>query len=136
MRLTSFSKQYTAAAKQSSLDPTARALSSLLGILKNDTKLPSLISAPTLTDKDKSQIIAELEKHTGGQDKQGTVKNFLTTLAENNRLALLEGICEKFGHLMSAARGEMELTITTATVRTHPITISWPRDFQQSGNTN
>jgi F-type H+-transporting ATPase subunit O len=29
-------------------------------------------------------------------------------------LGLLEGICEKFGQLMGAARGEMELVITSA----------------------
>jgi len=77
------------------------------------------LTAPTLSDSDKSQIIAELEKHTGGQDKSNTVKNFLQALAENNRLALLDGICEKFGTLMSASRGEMELIITTASVRIH-----------------
>lgn len=70
-----------------------------------------------MSEKDKSQIVAELEKHTGGQDKSNTVKNFLATLAENNRLGLLEGVCEKFGTLMGAARGEIELTITTAQVR-------------------
>ena len=42
------------------------------------------------------------------------MKNFLQTLAENNRLGLLEGVCEKFGELMSAYRGEMELVITSA----------------------
>ena len=42
------------------------------------------------------------------------MKNFLQTLAENNRLGLLEGVCEKFGELMGAYRGEMELVITSA----------------------
>lgn len=69
-----------------------------------------------LSDNDKSQIVAELQKHTGGQDKSNTVKNFLSALAENNRLALLEGVCEKFDSLMGAARGEIELLITTAQV--------------------
>ncbi|KAI7349225.1 hypothetical protein KC354_g13314, partial [Hortaea werneckii] len=41
-------------------------------------------------------------------------KNFLQTLAENNRLSVLEGVCEKFSTLMSAARGEVEMTITSA----------------------
>ena len=68
--------------------------------------------------EDKSQIVAELEKHTGGADKSGTVKNFLSTLAENNRLGLLEGVCEKYAELMSAAKGEIELRITSAQVRT------------------
>jgi F-type H+-transporting ATPase subunit O len=44
------------------------------------------------------------------------VKNFLATLAENNRLGVLEGVVEKFGVLMGAQRGEVELTVTSATV--------------------
>ena len=86
--------------------------------MKSDPKLASIISAPTLQEADKKQIVAELEKHTGGADKSGTVKNFLSTLAENNRLGLLEGACEKFAELISAGRGEMELTITSAAVCT------------------
>ncbi len=76
------------------------------------------MSAPTLSDSDKAQIVAELEKHTGGADKSGTVKNLLATLAENNRLGLLEGVCEKFGILMGAAHGELELIVTSASVGT------------------
>lgn len=113
--------------KQSALDPTAKAISSLHSILKTDPKLQTILDAPTLSDADKSQIIAELEKHTGGQDKSNTVKNFLGALAENNRLSLLEGVCEKFGILMSAARGEIELTITTAQVCIKTIQGSWHR---------
>ena len=52
----------------------------------------------------------------GGQDKGDTVKNFLKTLADNNRLSILQGVCEKFTVLMGAARGEVELTITSASV--------------------
>jgi F-type H+-transporting ATPase subunit O len=72
--------------------------------------------APTLSSEDKSAIIAELQKHTGGVDKGDTVKNFLEALAENNRLGLLKGVCEKFGVLMGASRGEVELTVTSAAV--------------------
>jgi len=105
---------YTAAAKTSTLDNVARALASLNNVFAKDSKLTTIMQAPTLSPADKSQIIAELQKHTGGADKEGTVKNFLETLAENNRLGLLGGVCEKFGELMSAARGEVELTVTSA----------------------
>lgn len=44
------------------------------------------------------------------------MKNFLKTLAENNRLGILQGVCEKFTILMGAARGEVDLTVTSATV--------------------
>ncbi|KAL9115108.1 MAG: hypothetical protein Q9227_000902 [Pyrenula ochraceoflavens] len=107
---------YTAAAKTSALEPTARSLENLLSILKRDAKLPAILNAPDLSMSDKSQIVAELERHTGGVDKSGTVKNFLDALAENNRLGILEGICENFGTLMSAYKGEMELTVTSAAV--------------------
>jgi F-type H+-transporting ATPase subunit O len=107
--------QYTAAVKSSTLDSVARSLTSLHQVLKSDLKLSPILHAPTLTAADKSAIVSELEKHTGpGGDKGGTMKNFLQTLAENNRLGLLEGVCEKFGELMGAYRGEMELVITSA----------------------
>jgi len=105
---------YTAAAKTNSLDSVSKALTSLNQILKSDPKLPVILHAPTLSASDKSQIIAELEKHTGGADKGGTLKNFLNTLAENNRLGILEGVCDKFGTLMSAYRGEIQMTVTSA----------------------
>ena len=111
-----FPPQYTAAAKQSALDNTSRAITSLSNVMKQDTKLQSILSTPTLQESDKSAIVGELEKHTGGADKSGTVKNFLSTLAQNNRLGILEGVCEKFTQLISAGKGEIELIITSAAV--------------------
>lgn len=45
------------------------------------------------------------------------MKNFLETLAANNRLGALEGVVEKFAQLISAQRGEVELVVTSAAVR-------------------
>ena len=81
---------------------------------QRDPKLQSILTAPTLSTSDKKQIVAEIQKSTGVQDKTNTLTNFLNTLAENNRLAVLEGVCDKFAVLMSAARGEVEVTITSA----------------------
>jgi hypothetical protein len=112
--------------KNSSLDSVAKAITSLNEIYKKDPKLTTIMEAPTLSAADKSQIIAELQKHTGGADKDNTVKNFLTTLADYNRLGLLKGVCEKFGQLMSASKGEVELTVTSASVRfPSSIPITW-----------
>jgi len=105
---------YTAAVKSSSLDIVAKGINSLNEVYHKDAKLSAILSAPTLSPEDKSQIVAELQKHTGGADKDITIKNFLTTLADYNRLGLLKGVCEKFGELMSAARGEIEMTVTSA----------------------
>jgi F-type H+-transporting ATPase subunit O len=105
--------QYTAAAKTNALDSAAKSLESLSTVFKKDAKLATVLSAPTLSVSDKQQIIAELQKHLG-QDKEGVVKNLLETLAHNNRLGALEGVVEKFSQLMSAYRGEVELTVTSA----------------------
>lgn len=107
-------EQYTAAVKTSSLEPTANALTKLGGLLSKDPKLATILAAPTLSPADKSAIVAELEKNAGAGG--ATVKNFLQTLAENNRLGLLGGVVTKFGELISASRGEVEMTVTSATV--------------------
>ncbi|PMB66936.1 ATP synthase subunit 5, mitochondrial [Beauveria bassiana] len=105
---------YTAAAKSSTLDPTAKALAALGAITDKDPKLNSILAAPTLSAEDKSAIVAELIKQAGGGG--ATVKNFLETLAENNRLGLLQGVCHKFNQIISASRGEVEMTVTSAQV--------------------
>ena len=102
--------------KTSSLDSASQALAKLSEVFKKDPKLAVILTAPTLSPGDKSQIIQELQKHMGTTDKGDVIKNFLKTLAENNRLSILEGVCEKFTVLMGASRGELDLTITSAQV--------------------
>ncbi|KAL2698185.1 hypothetical protein AAEP93_010895 [Penicillium crustosum] len=104
---------YTASAKSAALDQTARAIASLGETLKADKKLGAILGAPMLTVADKKSIVEELAK-VAGADKAGILKNFLETLAENNRLGALEGVCEKFATLMGAHRGEIDLNITSA----------------------
>ncbi|KAI5300984.1 ATP synthase F0 subcomplex subunit OSCP atp5, partial [Ascosphaera atra] len=105
---------YTAAAKTSALDITAAALNKLGKTFKQDAKLNTVLSAPTLTVEDKAAIVKELVRVAGGPGKGNVVQNFLNTLAENNRLSVLEGVCQKFESLMGAYRGEIELVITSA----------------------
>lgn len=107
--------QYTAAAKSNALDSTSKALESLNNIFKKDPKLAKILTAPTLSVDDKKQIIAELQKQIGPGGGE-VVKNFLNTLAENNRLGVLAPVAEKFMALMSAHKGEVELTVTSAAV--------------------
>src|SRR6478609_3609617 len=96
----------------STLDLTNKAVVNLSNIFIKDTKLTKVLSTPRLTAEDKSAIVAELSKHTG--TNVVTVKNLLQTLAENNRLGHLQGVCQKFGELMFAKRGEVEMIITSA----------------------
>lgn len=109
-------EQYTASAKTGSLEQTSKALNALAEVFKKDAKLGPILHTPTLTAQDKSQIVQELQKLTGKNELLG---NFFSTLAENNRLGVLQGVCEKFETLMGAYRGEIELNITSAQVCVH-----------------
>lgn len=105
--------QYTAAVKTSTLDPTAKTLAALSALLVKDPKLGAILATPTLSSSDKSAIVAELQKSTGSAS-QPTVSHFLQTLAENNRLGLLADVAAKFGELIRAAQGEVEMIVTSA----------------------
>lgn len=113
-------RQYTAAAKTSSLETVGQAMDKILAVFKKDPKLQELLQAPMLSEDDKKQIVRTIFQQSGAQDKNDVVKNFLETLVENNRLAILEPVAEKFGTLMSAYRGEVELVVTSAAVRRSP----------------
>lgn len=93
-------------------------MTSLANLLAKDPKLVGILEAPTLSAADKSAIVSELTKSAGVSGE--TVKNLLAALAENNRLGLLPGVCAKFGELMSAARGEVEMVVTSAQVSPPP----------------
>lgn len=102
--------------KNSSLEQVSKALGALNELYRKDPNLARIVGAPTLSAEDKTAIVVELQKHTGGTDKTDTIKNFLKTLAENNRLGILKGVCEKFGELMRAVGGEVEIVVTSALV--------------------
>ncbi|EGP92224.1 unnamed protein product [Zymoseptoria tritici ST99CH_1A5] len=106
---------YVAASKSNSLDAVSKAMETMSQTFKDDARLQGILTAPTLSSDDKKQIVSEIQKSINVQDKTNTIQNFLMTLAENNRLSVLEGVAEKFGQLMGASRGEVELTITSAT---------------------
>ncbi|KAK0704679.1 ATP synthase delta subunit-domain-containing protein [Lasiosphaeris hirsuta] len=103
---------YTAAIKTSSLEPTAKGIAALGSLVQKDPKLVTILHAPSLDAADKSAIVEQLVKSAGITGE--TVKQFLKTLAENNRLGLLPGVTEKFAQLISASRGEVEMVVTSA----------------------
>lgn len=102
---------YSAAAKGGQLDAVASSLARLQTTLKNDARVSALVGNPTLNNEDKKVIVEVLSKAIGG-DK--SVTNLLKVMAENNRLALLPQVGDAFAQLISAQKGEVEVTITSA----------------------
>lgn len=102
---------FVAATRNNSLDQADRSLNSLKQNISKDSKLNSIISNPSLSTADKSTVVSTLTRSAGG-DK--TLSNFLSVLADNNRLGLITDISNSFTALMRAHRGEVEATITSA----------------------
>lgn len=102
---------YTASAKASSIENTEKGLQSLQNVIKNDSKLLTVLANPSLSNDDKKIIVETLTK-AASLDK--TVSNFLEVLAENNRLSILEEVIQKFGVLSKAYHGQVEATVTSA----------------------
>ncbi|ORY80845.1 OSCP/delta subunit of ATPase [Protomyces lactucae-debilis] len=102
---------YTASAKQGSLDSVTAALQKLTTTLQSDKKVAMLIGNPTLSQQDKKIIVEVLSKAAGGDKAVG---NLLSVMADNNRLGMLPQIAEAYNQLISAGKGEVEVTITSA----------------------
>ncbi|VVT54965.1 uncharacterized protein SAPINGB_P004351 [Magnusiomyces paraingens] len=102
---------YTAAAKSNALPAASASLSALKTLLAKDSKLDAILSNPALSASDKKTIVETLASSVKA-DK--TVTNFLSVIADNNRLALLGPVAAKFETLINTANGVVEATITSA----------------------
>ncbi|AOW03978.1 OSCP/delta subunit of ATPase [Yarrowia lipolytica] len=102
---------YTAAAKESDLSKTEGSLAKLRDVFAQQPEVAQIVSNPTLSHEDKQTVVNVLSQAVGG-DK--TLTNFLTVISDNNRLALIPGIIEKFETLVNASKGLVEATVTSA----------------------
>lgn len=110
MNLTN-SPKYTAAAKSNALPAVESSLASLKALLASDSKLDTILANPALSTSDKATIVQTL---AAASKADSTVTNFLSVLADNNRLGLLASVASQFETLTNAANGIVEATITSA----------------------
>ncbi|XP_068698759.1 ATP synthase subunit O, mitochondrial-like [Montipora foliosa] len=102
---------YSAAAKQDSLEKVEKELSQVDELIKSNEKLSEYLANPTLDKLKKQSLLTDVLK---SQKYSDLTVNLFGTLAENNRLRLAHSVVTAFGKLMSAARGEVLCSITTA----------------------
>uniref|UniRef100_A0A8C3SCD3 Oligomycin sensitivity conferral protein n=1 Tax=Chelydra serpentina TaxID=8475 RepID=A0A8C3SCD3_CHESE len=101
---------YSAASKQKKLDQVEKELSQVLTLLK-DPKLSSLVMNPHIKRVIKQKTINDALV----KDKLSPITiNFMKVLAENGRLQQTPDVISAFGKIMSAHRGEVLCSITTA----------------------
>lgn len=84
------------AEEKGKLEPVHADVDSVASLLKENGKLSALLSNPVVDVEKKRAVLAKIGKEAGFQ--QYTI-NFLNLLAEKDRLALLDEICESFEEL-------------------------------------
>ncbi|KAK4051373.1 ATP synthase F0 subcomplex subunit OSCP atp5 [Microbotryomycetes sp. JL201] len=106
---------FTAAAKKDALKAVESDLKALHSAIKADAKVQEFLANPVLTSADRSKGIEELLKKAGSKGASSELtKNLFEVLAENGRLYQTDKTIEDFLEIMSAHRGEVKVTITTA----------------------
>jgi len=102
---------YSAASKNNVLDVVENDLAAISGALKTDARLAEFLHDPSINKGLKAEGLA------GVCDKlklNALSKNLMLALGENNRFAAVEAVVNTFSTLMSAHRGEVICSITTA----------------------
>jgi len=110
---------YSAAAKQKQLEQVEKDLKDIHGTLKKKGRLVDLLLDPSLKRNQKRDLIASALASTKASK---LTANLMGLLAENGRLASLEGIASSYFTIMSAHRGELEYEVITAKPLDGPLT--------------
>lgn len=102
---------YSAAVKQKKLEAVESEVKSVQKLIHEDARFRDFVVNPTLKRRTKRDAIEAVAKKLS---YSSISTNFFTTIADNGRMARLEGILRSFEQLMSAHRGEVQCEITTA----------------------
>lgn len=108
---------FTAAAKKSAatLKQVEGDLVGVRAAIKAQPQIQDFLANPVLSAKDRSAGIDELLKAANPKAAVSEVtKTFFEVLADNGRLYDAEKVIDDFLEIMSAHRGEVKVTITTA----------------------
>lgn len=102
---------YSAASKQNKLEAVQKDLVAFKDLMAKDTALNGFIENPSLKRQQKQVVLDELAKK---MNYSPLVANLFGALSENGRIQKLSGVITAFEKIMSAHRGEVFCTVTTA----------------------
>lgn len=91
------------------LGPWSQALRTAAAVI-SDSRVEALLGNPRVTPEELAALVTEIAGAT--LDEQG--RNFVRTLADNRRLALLPEISALFDELKGEAEGVVDVTVTSA----------------------
>jgi len=102
---------YSAATKDKKLDVVEKDIKDLQVLLKKDVKLAEFMANPIVKRNEKRDALVTAFKK---KNYSNITVNLFASLADNGRLNKLNAVFGAFGKIMSAHRGEVLCTVTTA----------------------
>uniref|UniRef100_A0A8H7Y7M0 ATP synthase subunit 5, mitochondrial n=1 Tax=Psilocybe cubensis TaxID=181762 RepID=A0A8H7Y7M0_PSICU len=95
-------------------------LAAFSAALKKDAEVANFVNNPTLSSQERAKglqaVFSKLEGAGAKKDAFSDIsKNLLTVLSENGRLVETESVIEGFNELFAEYKGELTVTVTSAT---------------------
>ncbi len=95
-------------------------LTTVSNVIQKDPEISSVVHNPTLSLKERNNglqyIFAKIEGASAKKEVLSDItKNLFFVLSENGRLGETEGVIEGFNELVSQHKGELTVTVTSAT---------------------
>lgn len=94
-------------------------LSNVSTSIQKDPEVSAFVYNPTLSLKERNKglnsIFAKLESGPKKESLSDITKNLFTVLSENGRLGETSNVIEGFNELVAAHKGELSVTVTSAT---------------------
>ena len=102
---------FSAASKENQLDKVEKDMILMGQIMEKNKEAAETLKSPIVTKQEKKQILQRLAK----EHQLGPLSlNTLVAMSENGRLSLIPKFLKSFSLIMSAQRGEVQVTVTTA----------------------
>lgn len=104
---------FTAAAQATLVADAGKSLAALEKTVSGDDKVAEVLANPALSADARGAVVKALGELVPNADK--LVLNFLSVLAENNRLGEFSAVAKAYAELQDAYEGQVEATVTSAT---------------------
>ena len=105
---------FSAASTGGKLDVVEKELKAVQERASGDADFANFLNSPILSRKEKTEAVEAMMANKKYSD---LTVNFFGALAENNRLDSTSDVIDAFSTIMTAHRGEVQCTITSAAVR-------------------
>jgi F-type H+-transporting ATPase subunit O len=102
---------YSAASKENKLDQVERDINTIGELFQKNNRIGETLKSPIVAKKDKKDILENLAKE---YNLSPLTLNVFSAMSEHGRLSLVPKLLRTFAAIMSAARGEVLTTVTTA----------------------